>query len=96
MHPGDLNALGIASGAEIEIRSDRGAVIAIAEPSDDVRSGTVSMAHCWGDIEGEDDDPRAFGTSVARLIYNDRDYDPLTGLPRMSNIAVTVTPLVAH
>lgn len=92
MHPDDLVGIGIATGGKIEIRSDRAAVIAIATPDAGLRRGTVSISHCWGDVDGADSDPVSFGTSVARLIFNDRDFDPLTGLPRMSNLAVSITP----
>ena len=93
MNPADLDTIGLSAGGRIEIRSDRAAVIAIAAPDAGVRRGAVSISHCWGDVEGMDDDPTAFGASVARLIFNDRDFDPLTGLPRMSNLAVSIAPL---
>lgn len=92
MHPDDLAAIGLAAGGRIEIRSDRAAVAAIAAPDAGLRRGTVSISHCWGDIDGADADPASFGASVARLIFNDRDFDPLTGLPRMSNLPVSITP----
>jgi anaerobic selenocysteine-containing dehydrogenase len=95
MHPEDLAGMGLAEGGSVEIVSARAAIEGFAVPSDDIRRGTVSMAHCWGDLPDTRDEAVRFGSSTARLIFNDRDYDPLTGIPRMSNIAVAVRPRAA-
>ncbi len=95
MHPSDLRNLGLAEGGPVEIVSARAAIDGFAVPADDIRPGTISMAHCWGDLPDTPDEARRFGSSTSRLIFNDRDYDPLTGIPRMSNIAVAVRPRVA-
>jgi anaerobic selenocysteine-containing dehydrogenase len=92
MHPSDLAALGLADGGAIEIVSARASIDGFAVPADDIRPGTVSMAHCWGDLPDTADEANRFGSSASRLIFNDRDFDPLTGIPRMSNILVDVRP----
>lgn len=92
MHPSDLASMGLADGGPIEIISARASIEGFAVPSGDIRPGTVSMAHCWGDLPDTDDEAKRFGSSASRLIFNDRDFDPLTGMPRMSNIAVDVRP----
>jgi len=92
-HPDDLSTLGIETGALIEIRSQRAAVVAIADADQTLRPGTVSMTHSFGDLPGEDDDVRRFGTSIGRLIADDVAYERYSGQPRMSNIPIRVSAL---
>jgi anaerobic selenocysteine-containing dehydrogenase len=92
-HPSDLVALGLEAGALVELRSPRGAVIAIAAADATLRPGAVSLTHSFGDLPGQDDDVRRWGTSIGRLIADDVDYEPYSGQPRMSNIPIRVTAL---
>ena len=51
------------------------------------------MAHAWGDLPGPDGapaDPHTIGGTTGRLSDNSSAYDPITGLPVMSAIPVTV------
>jgi hypothetical protein len=48
------------------------------------------MTHAWGGAPGEDDDPTLGGSNTGRLTPVDRDFDPYTGIPRMSAIPVRV------
>ncbi|WP_116365850.1 molybdopterin-containing oxidoreductase family protein [Parahaliea mediterranea] len=93
LHPLDLAALGVDAGARIRIRSARADITAIAEADNNLRRGTVSMTHGWGDRLDPSLDISEVGSSTARLIANDVDYEPFTGLPRMSNIPVSVQAL---
>ncbi|MFC4946672.1 molybdopterin-containing oxidoreductase family protein [Pseudonocardia sp. GCM10023141] len=92
-HPDDLAALGLEAGTLVEIRSQRAAVVAVADSDPTMRPGTVSMTHSFGDLPGQDDDVRRHGTSVGRLIADDVAFDPYSGQPRMSNIPIRVTAL---
>jgi anaerobic selenocysteine-containing dehydrogenase len=92
MHPSDLAGMGLAEGGPIEIISARSSIEGFAVPSDDIRRGTISLAHSWGDVAGTPDEANRYGSNTSRLIFNDRDFDPLTGIPRMSNIPVDVRP----
>ena len=93
MHPDDLTELGLVDGQSVEIESGRARVRAIVAASEDVRPGVVSMAHAWGAAPGEDDDVEACGTSTARLIDVEREFDPISGMPRQSAIPVNVRGL---
>lgn len=93
LHPDDLSELGIDDGALVEIRSRRASVVAVAQADATLRPGTVSMTHSFGDLPGQDDDVRRWGTSVGRLIADDVAFDPYSGQPRMSNIPVRVVAL---
>ena len=64
----------------------------VVEADDTLRRRVVSMYHCFGGKVEEDADFRQLGSNVGRLTPNDRDYDPISGIPRMSNIAVSISP----
>jgi anaerobic selenocysteine-containing dehydrogenase len=96
MHPDDLAELGIQQGDIIEIQSQRSTIKGIAEYSPDVRRGCASMSHGWGTNPDEPDDPLAFGGCTSRLIANDIDFDPLTGIPRMSAVPVRIALISNH
>ncbi|MBW2272564.1 MAG: molybdopterin-dependent oxidoreductase [Deltaproteobacteria bacterium] len=92
MNAVDLEELGIGSGDLISIESDQDRIVAVAEATDEVRSGVVSMSHCWGDGDLEDGDVRKSGSNTSRLVATDRDYDAITGMARQTAIPVAVRP----
>jgi anaerobic selenocysteine-containing dehydrogenase len=87
-HPDDLVTLGAGEGDWIEVESEDGRVLAIAEADPDLRRGVVQLSHGFGGDPALGDDPRRAGTSAARLISLDRATDPLTGMARQSAIPV--------
>jgi anaerobic selenocysteine-containing dehydrogenase len=90
MHPEDLAALGLEEGSTIRIRSAAGAIAAIVESDDTLRPGVVSITHGFGArVPASDDDPRSAGSAVTRLVNMD-EFDPITGIPRMSAIPVAI------
>jgi anaerobic selenocysteine-containing dehydrogenase len=101
VHPDDLAMLGLADGDLVEIASDHDTILGVVEPAPELRRGIVSMAHCYGEGPDGDDEQRgateraeqirALGSSTGRLVDNLRDFDPYTGIPRMSAIPVQVT-----
>jgi len=99
MNPGDVEALGLHLGDLIEISSELDTIAAVVEPSDELESGVVSMAHGWGGLSSSrgdaDSDVRSVGSNVGRLIPTDRHFDPITGMVRLSAIPVNVRPLRA-
>ncbi len=92
MHPDDLEDLGIAPGDVIEIESDHAAILGIAEAEANLRRGIVSMPHAFGDAPTEENDGRVreIGSNTGRLTSVERDYDPYSGIPRMSSIPVRI------
>jgi len=107
LHPDDLAALGLAPGDVVRIESDRAAILGAVEAAPELRRGVISMAHCFGDLPASDGDDAyergdldaararlaASGSNTGRLVANDRDYDPYTGIPRMSAIPVSIQRL---
>jgi anaerobic selenocysteine-containing dehydrogenase len=90
MNPGDLEALGLSGGDVVEIESDHASILGVVESAPDVKAGVISMTHCFGDAPGSDGDVRSIGSNTGRLTPVERDYDPYTGIPRMSAIPVNV------
>ena len=90
MNPADLENLGISHGDLVEIRSARATITTLAAESPDVRAGCISISHSFGDNPDETDNPRNSGGNTSRLSFSDRDFDQRTGIPRMSNIPVSV------
>jgi hypothetical protein len=63
----------------------------VVEQSDRFASGTIGLAHGWGDPA----DPRPTrekGSNVQQLIPRDVDYDKITGIAQQSAFSVNVRP----
>lgn len=90
MNPDDMADAGLAPRDVIEISSARAAIFGIVEPAPDVKRGCISMTHAWGRNPGEEDAPLAEGSNTGRLTSTDEDFDPYTGIPRMSTIPVNI------
>jgi anaerobic selenocysteine-containing dehydrogenase len=90
--PRDMRRLRLASGDLVEIHNTSGSIIAVAEEDADLRSGVVSMTHCFGTLEPDVErrNPRQYGASTNWLTSNSETYDPYTGQPQMSNVAVGI------
>ncbi|MBU6371279.1 MAG: molybdopterin-dependent oxidoreductase [Alphaproteobacteria bacterium] len=88
MNPDDMAALGVAHGDVVEVESARASIRCVAEAAPDVRAGCVAITHAWGANPDEKEDPHVDGGNTGRLSYNDRDFDPYTGIPIMSAIPV--------
>lgn len=95
MNPDDMAGLGLTGGEIVEVESARAIIRCVAEAAPDVRAGCISITHAWGGNPGEKEDPFSDGGNTGRLSYNDRDYDPYTGIPIMSAIPVRVRKAVA-
>ncbi|HYF64122.1 MAG TPA: molybdopterin-dependent oxidoreductase [Herpetosiphonaceae bacterium] len=92
INPADAAGRGIADGASVAVRSRVGAITAVAEISDEVMPGVVSLPHGWGhDLAGvrlstAREHP---GVSINTLT-DDLAIDPLCGNAALNGIAVEV------
>jgi hypothetical protein len=68
-------------------------IYGVAEATTDVRPGVVSMAHARGGEPELDAEVRTIGSSTARLVSVERDFEPISGIPRQSAIPVNVRAL---
>jgi anaerobic selenocysteine-containing dehydrogenase len=91
MNSADLTALGLVKGAEIEIESAYGTIVALADVDDGLRVGSVSMSFGFGGARDDDHRGiRSVGSSVARLLSTRDYFDPYSGQPRMSSVPVRI------
>jgi anaerobic selenocysteine-containing dehydrogenase len=90
MNPGDLVALGLKDGDEVRIASRYGEIPGIVEAEEGIRSGVISMSHCFGPDPENPGPVREFGSNVALLSSVEHEVDPYSGIPRMSAIPVRV------
>lgn len=90
VHPDDLRALALESGDVVRIESEHAAIPAVVEAAPDIRQGVISMSHAFGDIEARDSRFREIGSTTNRLIDTRKNFDPYSGIPRMSAIPVRI------
>lgn len=90
LHPHDLETLNLASGDVVRISSARASILGIVEADASLRRGLVAMAHGFGDVPETDGQYRAIGSPTGRLLDNWDVADRYVGMPRMSNIPVSV------
>jgi anaerobic selenocysteine-containing dehydrogenase len=85
MNPADAARLGLEDGCKVTLQTRVGTIDAIVQCAPDVRAGVVSMAHGFDAEAGEGH------ATTSALVDDERDYEAITGLPRMSAIPVRVT-----
>ncbi len=95
IHPDDLAELGVVPGSVVRIESEAGHVFAVAEASAELRLGTVSMAHAWGDPDIGVEGVREVGGGTNRLVSETSRFDPVTGQSLQSAIPVRISPAEA-
>ena len=87
MHRSDMQRMGVRPGEVVRIDSDHAFIYAVAAETRDLLPGVISMAHARGGLSECD------GASTNRLVSTDRDFEPISGIPRQSAIPVSVRPL---
>jgi anaerobic selenocysteine-containing dehydrogenase len=80
VHPDDAARHGVASGRPVRVASAHGSLRATVRTDDGIRVGTVSITH-----------GRA-GANAGALVSPWEDVDPLSTMPQMSGVAVTLAP----
>jgi anaerobic selenocysteine-containing dehydrogenase len=92
MHPQDLAARGLESGAEVTVRSRVGEVRITVEASDTMMPGTVSLPHGWGhDREGvRMAVAQARPGASANDLTDERWLDEVSGNAALNGVPVTV------
>lgn len=90
MHPDDLADLGLQPGDRVTLRARTGALASVVDADPTLRRGLISMTHSYGGVPGTEDRVLELGSNISALLVVDDDYDRITGMPHMSNIAVRV------
>jgi len=91
MNPEDLEALNLDEGDSVIVRNSFGELEGLVALGKDLPRGVIGIAHGWGD-PSEPGGPREKGINVQRLIDDNRNFDPITGLAQQSAVAVNVVP----
>jgi anaerobic selenocysteine-containing dehydrogenase len=91
MNEKDVAALGLEAGDVIEIESEVDRILAVVAATDEVEPGVISMAHCWGRPDGGKPGAKS-GSNTAQLLSPEREWDPITGMARMTAVPVNVRP----
>jgi anaerobic selenocysteine-containing dehydrogenase len=94
-HPDDAARLGVSDGAMVRITSVAGSVEIVAEVTDSVMSGVVSIPHGWG----HDDAEASMSVAAAKpgvncnLLIDEMAVDPLSGNAVLNGVPVSVVPV---
>jgi anaerobic selenocysteine-containing dehydrogenase len=92
MHPEDIEALGLASGETVILRSAHGQLRVVLEADDSVRRQTVSICHGWGGSGGAVDAVTEIGVAINDIIPAGAYSEPINGMPWFSAVPVDVLP----
>jgi anaerobic selenocysteine-containing dehydrogenase len=95
MNPEDMRREGIGEDELVCVRSDAGEIVVPARADPDLRPGVVSVAHGFGVLPGEREDPLGRGANTNRLIAAKGPRESINAMPRMSAIPVDVRRLTA-
>jgi anaerobic selenocysteine-containing dehydrogenase len=95
LNASDAAGLGIEAGSDVRIRSRAGSVTAVAEPSEKIMPGVVSLPHGWGH------DRPGTRTGVARdnagvnvnALTDEQQIDPLSGNAVFNGVPVHIEPV---
>jgi anaerobic selenocysteine-containing dehydrogenase len=91
MNPDDAAKLGVKNGDTVQLATARATVSGTVEVASDVRRGVVSVAHGFPNSRSIDGKPGQAGTSTSALLNDEIEYDPISGLPVMSAVPVSVS-----
>ncbi len=93
IHPDDAASAGISDGEMAEVTSRVGKVGIVAEVTDEIMPGVVSIPHGWGhDVEGVRMSVAQEHAGVNSNLLADEDaIDPLSGNAVLNGIPVTVS-----
>jgi len=91
IHPADAARVGVADGGVVNIRSRYDTILGVVEFDDSLREGVVSMTHGYGALgEAAERNPFIAGSNVNLIMHTD-EHDPISGIPRMSALPVTIS-----
>ncbi|MBO2452867.1 molybdopterin-dependent oxidoreductase [Actinomadura barringtoniae] len=94
LNPSDADRLGIAAGATVRVTSRTGTIEAVAEPTDTVMAGVVSLPHGWGHDRPGTRTRVAQGNPGVNVnaVTDEREIDPLSGNAVFNGVPVTLEP----
>jgi anaerobic selenocysteine-containing dehydrogenase len=80
LHPADAEEIGVSSGMLVNVESEHGSIVGVAEVVQTIRRGSVSVPH-------------GYGTANVNHLTTGADVDALTGMPTYSGLPISVSAL---
>ena len=92
LNPADADRLGVAAGDTVRVTSRAGALEAVAEPTDTIMAGVVSLPHGWGhDRPGTRTRVASRNAGVnVNAVTDEQEIDPLSGNAVLNGVPVTL------
>ncbi len=90
MNPDDMAAEGIEEGAEIQIESEAGRIVALVKGEEKLRRGVISMSHMFGGLDLSKSPAEQGGSYTGRLTSLLDYLEPINFMPRFSGVPVNV------
>ncbi|GAA2257565.1 molybdopterin oxidoreductase family protein [Actinomadura luteofluorescens] len=92
LNPADADRLGIAAGDTVRVTSRAGALEAVAEPTDTIMAGVVSLPHGWGHDRPGTRTRVASGHAGVNVnaVTDEQEIDPLSGNAVLNGVPVTL------
>jgi anaerobic selenocysteine-containing dehydrogenase len=92
LNPADADELGVTAGDPIRVTSRTGTIEAVAEPTETIMRGVVSLPHGWGhDRPGTRTEVAARHAGVnVNAVTDEQEIDPLSGNAVFNGVPVTL------
>ncbi|WP_412515899.1 molybdopterin oxidoreductase family protein [Actinomadura madurae] len=92
LNPADADAIGVTAGDTVRVTSRTGTVDAVAEPTETIMQGVVSLPHGWGhDRPGTRTEVAARHAGVnVNAVTDEQEIDPLSGNAVFNGVPVTL------
>lgn len=91
VNPADLADIGVVDGDEVEIESDRGVIMAVAEGDPTLRRRVVSIAHGFGGLPDEGGNEGYYQQGVStNLLLDAKRREAINAMPQMTGIHISL------
>jgi anaerobic selenocysteine-containing dehydrogenase len=90
MSPFDMGDAGLTDGDRVRIVSQHDSLFAMVRADPSVRSGVVSMSHCWGGFPEDEEEQEGRYSATSRLVSSEWSTESINRMPVMSAIPVRV------
>jgi anaerobic selenocysteine-containing dehydrogenase len=93
VHPGDLKALGLHDGQDVEVRSSSGRLRTRTRVDPTLTRGTVSITHCFGSLADNDEE---YGANVNCLTGFNERVQTINAMPTLTALPVAIASTEHH
>ncbi|SNS33865.1 Anaerobic selenocysteine-containing dehydrogenase [Sphingomonas laterariae] len=91
INPEDLATIGAVAGDEVEIVSNTGSIVAVAEPDATLRRRVISVPHGFGGLPDVESNRGYYEDGIStNLLLNDKVRETINAMPRMTGFKVAL------